>query len=79
MKFILNDKKYDTKKMRYLCSSICFDIYLANDGRFVEVETFWGIPMRNVRFISDSLARRRVGEHGKWETYEEVWGKVPED
>lgn len=79
MKFILNEKLYDTNKMKRLSSNISHDIYLANDGRFIEVSTFWGIPLNNARFISESLAKQWVGAEGNWKTYQEVWGYVPED
>lgn len=79
MKYILNEKLYNTKNMKLLSSSITRDIYLANDGKFVEVGTFWGIPFDNARFISDRYAKSVVGSEGNWKTYQKVWGYVPED
>lgn len=78
-KYILNETLYNTKKMKLLCSSITRDIYIANDGKFIEVGTFYGIPIDNARFINESYAKSIVGSEGNWKTYQEVWGYVPED
>ena len=78
-KYIINGILYDTKKSRFCGSSITQNLYLASNGKFFEVETFWGISLGRARGVSIESAKRRIGEdYGDWRLYEELFGKVPE-
>jgi len=65
--------------MKRLCSDITFNLYIANDGTFIEEATFWGISLGNARIVNESYAKFQTGTYGKWSIYQKIWGYVPED